>query len=244
MVIKIVGFALFPFAGMILGGIIASFYPPNSKLRSIILHFAAGVVFSVVSVEILPSILKSHTILINSLGFGTGVILMLIIRHFTRKAEKTDKINLTGPIAAILPMGLLVGIGVDIFIDGILLGIGFATGEKAGLLLTAALTLEIMALGLAVAAKFGKEGFIKSKTIMTISLLAVSIIFGALIGVAILQMLSGLAFDFVLSFGLAALLYLITEELLVEAHEEPDTPLNTATFFIGFLLFMILGMLE
>jgi ZIP family zinc transporter len=28
-----------------------------------------------------------------------------------------------------------------------------------------------------------------------------------------------------LSFGLMALLYLVTEELLVEAHEKPDTPL-------------------
>lgn len=31
------------------------------------------------------------------------------------------------------------------------------------------------------------------------------------------------------------LLYLVTEELLVEAHEKPDTPLISATFFVGFL---------
>ena len=38
-----------------------------------------------------------------------------------------------------------------------------------------------------------------------------------------------------LSFGLMALLYLVTEELLVEAHEKPDTPRISAMFFIGFL---------
>ncbi len=38
-----------------------------------------------------------------------------------------------------------------------------------------------------------------------------------------------------LSFGLMALLYLVTEELLVEAHEKPDTPLISSMFFIGFL---------
>ena len=43
-----------------------------------------------------------------------------------------------------------------------------------------------------------------------------------------------------LSFGSAALLYLVTEELLVEAHEEPETPLSTATFFAGFLLLFVL----
>ena len=34
--------------------------------------------------------------------------------------------------------------------------------------------------------------------------------------------------------GLMALLYLVTEELLVEAHEKPDTPLISSMFFIGF----------
>ncbi len=38
-----------------------------------------------------------------------------------------------------------------------------------------------------------------------------------------------------LSFGLIALLYLVTEELLVEAHEKPDSPLISAMFFVGFL---------
>ena len=38
-----------------------------------------------------------------------------------------------------------------------------------------------------------------------------------------------------LAFGLMALLYLVTEELLVEAHEKPDTPLISAMFFVGFL---------
>ena len=32
-----------------------------------------------------------------------------------------------------------------------------------------------------------------------------------------------------------ALLYLVTEELLVEAHERPDTPFISAMFFVGFL---------
>lgn len=38
-----------------------------------------------------------------------------------------------------------------------------------------------------------------------------------------------------LSFGVIALLYLVTEELLVEAHEKRDTPFVTALFFVGFL---------
>ena len=43
-----------------------------------------------------------------------------------------------------------------------------------------------------------------------------------------------------LAFGLIALLYLVTEELLVEAHETEDRPWVTAMFFIGFLLLLLL----
>ena len=45
----------------------------------------------------------------------------------------------------------------------------------------------------------------------------------------------------VLSFGLAALLFLVTEELLKEAHEEPGTLVGTAVFFVGFLIFLVVG---
>ena len=37
-----------------------------------------------------------------------------------------------------------------------------------------------------------------------------------------------------------ALLYLVTEKLLVEAHEQPDSPLISAMFFVGFLGLLLL----
>lgn len=44
---------------------------------------------------------------------------------------------------------------------------------------------------------------------------------GAWVGQTLLAGASDLLLDAVLAFGLAALLYLVTEELLVEAHEVP-----------------------
>jgi ZIP family zinc transporter len=38
------------------------------------------------------------------------------------------------------------------------------------------------------------------------------------------------------------LLYLATEELLVEAHEVPETTFATATFFGGFLVLMLIDL--
>ena len=42
-----------------------------------------------------------------------------------------------------------------------------------------------------------------------------------------------------LSFGTAAMLYLVVEELLVEAHEVEHTPLAAGAFFAGFLAELI-----
>ena len=38
------------------------------------------------------------------------------------------------------------------------------------------------------------------------------------------------------------LLYLVTEELLREAHEREDTSFTTATFFVGFLAILLIDM--
>ncbi|HJT03446.1 MAG TPA: hypothetical protein VJ757_07440 [Pseudonocardiaceae bacterium] len=47
----------------------------------------------------------------------------------------------------------------------------------------------------------------------------------------------------VLAFGAAALLYLVVEELLVEAHEQAETPLLAVLFFAGFLgIYLLAGL--
>ena len=52
---------------------------------------------------------------------------------------------------------------------------------------------------------------------------ALFVLVGAVLGVTLLEGLIGAVLDGVLVFGVAALLYLVTEELLVEAHEVPET---------------------
>lgn len=136
---------------------------------------------------------------------------------------------------------MLFAVAVDIFIDGLLIGIGFSAGEKEGKLLTLALAAEFLSLGLALSCSMGRGGASGGRIVGIVGGLASLTLIGAGLGATVLQVLSKETLEVVLSFGLAALLYLVTEELLVEAHEEPETPLITSTFFAGFLLFLILG---
>ncbi len=64
---------------------------------------------------------------------------------------------------------------------------------------------------------------------------------GAVGGAALLGGASHTVLAAVLAFGAAALLYLVVEELLVEAHEKAGTAVLSAMFFLGFLLLFILA---
>ena len=111
------------------------------------------------------------------------------------------------------------------------------------MLLAFAIALEMFSMGMATAIEMSKEGVRKPIAIKHIVLLSSLFIVSAVLGGTMLQHLSDSWMEFVLSFGLSALLYLVTEELLVEAHSQEDKPTYTATFFLGFLVFLILGMI-
>jgi zinc transporter, ZIP family len=235
LILNVLSFAVIPVLAMITGGITTSYHPPKARLRSILHHFAAGVVFAVVAVEFLPDIMKEHNILATSIGFALGVTVMLGLKYLLgeKAGEKSTRT---------VSVSLFAGIGVDIFIDGLLIGIVFSSGEKAGKLLVFALAVEMLSLGMALASSMSEAKTSRRKTILMITFTAMLIFVGAGLGATILPQVSRQTLETVLSFGLAALLFLVTEELLVEAHEEPETPLITSTFFVGFLLFLILGM--
>ncbi|OQP58950.1 transporter [Niastella vici] len=236
---KIILFSLIPVFTMVTGGIAAIYKKPNGNIRSLILHFAAGVVFSVVAVELLPDIVKQHKPLQIIIGFCLGLIAMLLIKKFAESREDQD----VKVIESKLPLSLLVGIGVDIFIDGLLLGIGFSAGTKEGMLLAIALSVELLSLGMATAIELGQNKLPKQKSITIIALLSIIFFTSAVLGATLLHNLSDSAMEVVLSFGLSALLFLVTEELLIEAHEEKEAVWHTAAFFTGFLVFLILGMI-
>ena len=128
-------------------------------------------------------------------------------------------------------------------VAAIIVGVGFAAGAEVGVLLTIALTLEILFLGLSTAAELAEAGATRRRVILTSAGLGLLVATGGAVGVTLLAGLSGSALEVVLSFGAAALLYLVTEELLVEAHEVPDTPLITASFFVGFLVLFVIEMI-
>lgn len=233
-------YTLWPVLATIAGGVVAAFRPPGRRLGSAIQHFAAGVVFAAVGTELLPAIQAESAPIPIILGFSLGVLVMLGVKELLHRSEGHEAHD---SAAATPPMSLITTIGIDIFIDGLLIGVGFAAGEEVGVLLTIALTLELLFLGLSASAELTKGELGRTRSIAIVVGLALLVLLGAGLGATLFAGLTGTPLVAVLSFGVAALLYLVTEELLIEAHEVRDTPLVAAMFFAGFLLLFVLEVL-
>lgn len=214
-------YTLIPVLALVGGGGAAVLRPWGQALISGFQHFAAGVVFSAVAIELLPELLDVDRPSAMVVGFVLGVVAMLASKRWSGAA------------------GALVPTAVDLFIDGLLIAIGLAAGVFGGLVLLIGLSLETLALGLSITPALVRQGATRARAIATMGGLGLMILVGAAVGYvttgASPPVLAG-----IFGFGVAALLYLVTEELLAEAHETEDTPLITATFFIGFLIPLVL----
>ena len=139
---------------------------------------------------------------------------------------------------------MVAPVAVDVAIDGFLLGLAFVAGQKAGILLAVGFALEMLSLGLATCATCRRQGWTVVRTLTTVFGIGACFVIGTAIAAGLLGGLSGPWLAGVISFGLAALLYLVTEELLVEAHEVKETHPATAMFFVGFLTLLVIDVIS
>jgi ZIP family zinc transporter len=217
--------AFVPVLATLGGAWIALVRPPGRSTVSAVQHLAAGVVVAAAAAEVLPGLKHSGAEWAVAFGGGAGIVLMLGIRWLDEQLKGTT--------------GLLVTVGLDVLVDGLVLGAAATAGERAGILLTIALTLEVLFLGLSLAPALAEYMGTKAKVLAVIGSLVLLLPLGAATGGFITD-LPRFWQDCFLAFALVALLYLVVEELLAEAHEVPDTPIATALFFVGFLGLLVL----
>lgn len=219
---SVLAYALIPSMGILAGALLAIAAAPGRRAISAFQHFAAGMVFAGVAVELLPQLESLASPVSMVIGFCLGVAAMFATKAFFANA------------------GIVVPVAIDLFIDGVLIAVGFAVGVKGGIILLLGLTLETVSLGLSSAPSLVRSGLAASRVLLWTAAGGIVVLLGTATGYGVVG-LSGIFLAAILGFGVAALLYLVTEELLAEAHEEPDTPFVTSTFFAGFLLPLVMA---
>ncbi len=216
-----------PAAAMVVGAAAGLWKQPGPQLRSGLQHLAAGIIFAAVAIELVPPLLAGPSWVAMAIGFALGVVVMLGIR--TVAGEKDSEVGAAGSRS---PASMVAVVGVDLFVDGLLVALALGTGEQGGFVLAAAISFETFSLGLAIAATLCARRSLLIGTAITTSLLLIA---GGILGIMLIGCLSDPWRLGMIAFGTAALLYLVVEELLVEAHEgNSDTNVATSLFFVGF----------
>ena len=226
---------LIPALVAVMGGVLAMVWHPSHQTRSLIQHFAAGVVLAALAVEVLPDIQGEHASgVVIIIAFALGSLFMYVMKLWAMQLE-------AGVDAASgnLSHGLVIATFVDIAVDGFIIGAGFAAGGQTGLILALGLSVELLFLGLSLTAE-NTKGW---RIIALSTALGVTVLMFAVLG---RWLLAGASHDMIaaaLAFSAAALLYLVTEELLIEAHEVEEKPIATLVLFAGFLVFWSIQLL-
>jgi ZIP family zinc transporter len=231
--VRAVLFSLIPVVAAGVSGIVAALRPPGRRVTSGIQHFAAGVVFAAAAIELLPGVLRQEP-WVAIVGFAAGIVVMFAFRAVSSSLERRRSAD--GPA---LPVGLALATGVDFAVDGLVLGAGFAVAPTTGVLLTVALAVEYLFVGLSLSASMAR-GASRRLTAAAPTALSLLTVAGTAVGALLLSSASPALLAGVLAFGAVAFMYLATEELLVEAHEQGETALGSVGFFVGFLIYLLL----
>lgn len=214
------------------GSWLAVWRPPRPWVASMVQHLAAGLLIGAVSLELLAPVSKGSP-LAAVLGVGAGLGAMLVLDLVSARLGGGQESG---------GMGLAAVVMVDLTIDGFLLGVAASHDLRLGILLAVGLVLEdffttlSLAVSLVGSASRRKIAWI---TALITAGMAVGVVLGALVAPA----LSQFAYHAVLAFGAVALLFLILEELMREAHKVQETYWATTTLFGGLLGFLLLHML-
>jgi ZIP family zinc transporter len=231
--LRAVLFSLIPVVAAGVSGTVAGIRPPGRRVTSGIQHFAAGVVFAAAAIELLPGVLHQRPGVAVA-GFAAGIVVMFSFRALSTTLERRRSDD--GPA---LPIGLAMATGVDFAVDGLVLGAGFAAGDDTGVLLAIALAVEYLFVGVSLSAAMSGAAS-RRLTAVAPAALALLTVAGTAVGALLLADASPPLLAGVLAFGAVAFMYLATEELLVEAHEQGETALGSVGFFVGFLIYLLL----
>lgn len=218
-----------PAAALIFGALLSFRIKIGERTRSGLQHLAAGVVTAAVAADLVPEMIGVDKIPAVIIGFAIGTALVLLLQVFASDDEESED-------AAPAPkkiLGLLGVVGVDLAVDGLLVGIAIAV-SGGGAVLGIAISIETLALGLAIGATLSSARLTFGRILFLMLVLAILLLVGGLVGLLVAGSFTGDIRTGVIAFGAAALLYLVVEELLVEAHKSGDTTIGSLFFFVGF----------
>lgn len=236
--------ALLPAAGNFAGGAVAEIVPISKRTLSIALHVAAGIVLAVVGLELMTEALKAGAPYQTCIAFVAGAGFAMALGHVVGHIR--ERFSKGGTSAG--PWMIYVGVAVDLFSDGVMIGTGSTISFQLALLLALGQVAGDLPEGVAMIASFRNAGVKRSKRLLLAASFAIPILLGTLVSFLGLRGRAEIWQLTLLAFTAGILLTVAVDEMVTQAHEawsDEDTggASNSLALAAGFALFALLSQL-
>ncbi len=185
---------------------------PPVRTLALILGGAAGVMLSVVLLELLPAALRTGNLPQAGLGFLGGLYFFFGLGRFFRLPLPGDVLS------GYRRLGYLIALGIAAhdLPEGVAISGAYSAGSHLGLKLALALALHNIPEGIAAATPLSLGGLGRKKIIALALVVSSFTPLGTLLGNFLLSFSPG-SLSFLLSFAAGAMTYLVKDELLPAA---------------------------
>ena len=236
--------------GIGMGGILGLFFADcSNKVLSCMLAFAAGIMVSIVSFELLPEAMQLADILHASVGMLSGMGVMILLTWVVdRVKEQESKIQIKNKTAdhksknqeALYRSGIIMLLAISLhnFPEGIAIGSGGAHNPALGTGIAFVIALHNIPEGMAISAPLVAGGMRRQYVVFLTALSGVSTLLGAAVGFG----LGGIS-DTVTSFSIAAaggaMMYVVFSEIFPESLEILKDRSPAIVALIGYVVGML-----
>lgn len=235
-------------AGLMTGvGAIPIFFTRNisNKMLDALLGFAAGVMLAATSFSlIIPSLESSgggiKGALITGIGILVGAVFLDLTDKYSPHVHILDK-RAEGASISLKKIWLfIIAITIHNFPEGLAVGVGFGDDNiKNGLSIAIGIGLQNMPEGLAVALALVREKYNVRKAFLIALLTGLVEPMGGILGVGLVSIFKPIL-PFVLAFAAGAMLFVISDEIIPETHNNGYEREATYGVIIGFVIMMVL----
>ncbi|NLG52316.1 MAG: ZIP family metal transporter [Chloroflexi bacterium] len=228
--------AALPAFGNLIGGLLADIIHLTERSLSVALHFAAGVIFAVVGVELMPEILAGEPVWVTMLAFVAGGGVMVILDGLLQKVR--NRLSGSGNT---VPWMIFTGVAVDLFSDGILIGTSSTISLDLGLLVALGQVIADVPEGMATIATFKRREVPRKQRLLLVASFAIPVLLGATLGYWVMRGQPALLRLSVLALTAGMLLTVVNEQIVPEAHMGGEARYSALALVSGFGLFTLLA---
>ncbi len=232
----------------VLGALIGfGFKKISHRFADIVLSFAAGVMLAAAVLGlILPSLEfgGKYGLLITVVGIFAGALCLnlmdKLVPHLHRLAGIEDETHSNGKLDKVLLF--VVAIAIHNLPEGIAAGVGFGSGDTGrALMIASGIALQNVPEGMVIIAPMLAAGVKPRRTFICALATGLVEVIGTLIGFFAVS-LAEVILPFALAFAGGTMLYVVSDEMILETHAHGSQRAATYALLLGFCLMLALDM--